>query len=50
MSVYNAILSEYQRVMGWRLVPKEFGYNNQHISSVYNIVYDTLSKFKSAPN
>ena len=45
--VYAATLSEYQRVIYWRLVIKYFGPNIQHISRVDNIVADTLSRFPS---
>ena len=38
-------LSEYQRVMLWRLIIKEFGPNIQHISGVENIVSDMISRF-----
>ena len=42
--VHAATLSEYQRVMLWRLVIKDFGPNMHHISGVDNIVADTISK------
>ena len=45
--LYAATLSEYQRVMLWRLIIKEFGPNIQHIAGVYNIVSDTISRFPS---
>ena len=45
-----AILSEYQRVMRWRLILEEFGPNIQHISEVDNIVDGTLSRLPSASN
>ena len=45
--VYAATLSEYQRVMHWRLILEEFGPNIQHIAGVDNIVADTLSRLPS---
>ena len=41
--VYAEILGEYQRVVLWQLILKEFGTNIQHIDGVYNIVSDMLS-------
>ena len=40
---YAATLSEYQRVIRWRLILEYFGPNIQHIAVVDNIVADTLS-------
>ena len=48
--VYAATLSEYQRVMRWRLILEEFGPNIQHIAGNANIVADTLSRFLSTPS
>ena len=48
--VYVKTLSEYQRVMGWRLILEEIGSNVQHISVVDNIVSDTLSRLLYMPN
>lgn len=45
--VYEATLSESQRVMRWRLLLEEFGPNIIHIAGVDNIVADTLSRLKS---
>ena len=42
-----ATLSEYQRVMRWRLIIIEFGPNIQNIVGVDNIVADTLSRLPS---
>ena len=48
--VYDATLSESQRVMLWRLILKEFGPNIQHIAVVDKIVADTLSILPSTPS
>ena len=48
--VYAATLSEYQRVMRWRLILEEFGPTIQHIDGVENIVADTLSRLPSTPS
>ena len=48
--VYTATLSEYQRVMLWKLILKEFRPNIQHIPGVDNIVADTLSRLPSTPS
>ena len=45
--VYAATLSEYQRVMRWRLMLEEFGPNIHHIAGVDNIVSDTISRLPS---
>ncbi|GFH49692.1 hypothetical protein CTEN210_06168 [Chaetoceros tenuissimus] len=45
--VYEATLSESQRVMRWQLLLEEFGPNIIHIAGVDNIVADTLSCLKS---
>ena len=45
--VYAATLSEYQRVVCWRLIIKEFGPNIQYIAGVDNIVSVTLSRLPS---
>ena len=42
-------LSEYQRVVRWRLILEEFGPNIQNISGVEKILSDTLSIFLSMP-
>ena len=42
--MYAATLSEYQRVIRWRLILEYFGPNNQHIYGVDNIVAETLSR------
>ena len=46
--VYEATLSESQRVMRWRLLLKEFGLHIHHIAGVDNIVADTLSRVESS--
>ena len=48
--VHDATLSEYQRVMHWQLILKEFGPNIQHISLVDNIVANMLRIFLSTPS
>ena len=48
--VYNATLSESQRVMRWQLILEEFGTNIQHIAGVYNILSDKLSRLPSKPS
>ena len=48
--VYAVTLSEFQRVMRWRLIIEEFGPNIQHIDGVENMVADTLSRFPSTPS
>ena len=45
--VYATTLSEYQRVMHWRLILEEFWPNIQHLSGVDNILADTLSILQS---
>ena len=47
--VYAATMSEYQRLMRWRLILEEFGHNIQHKAGVDNIVTDTLSILPSTP-
>ena len=47
--VYAKTLSESQRVIRWKIIFKDFGPNIQHISGLYNIVADTLSRFSSIP-
>ena len=39
--IYEATLSESQRVMRWRLLLEEFGLHIHHITSVDNIVANT---------
>ena len=46
--VYEATLSESQRVMRWCLLLKEFGLHIHHIAGVDNIVANTLSRVKSS--
>ena len=46
--VYEATLSQSQRVMRWRLILEEFGPNIQHIAGLDNVVADTLSRLPSA--
>ena len=41
--VYDATLSESQRMVLWQLILKEFGPNIQHIAEIDKIVADTLS-------
>ena len=48
--VYATTLSEYQRVMRWRLTIEEIGPNIQHIDLVDNIVSDTFSRLLSNPS
>ena len=43
--IYEVTWGESQRVMCWRLIPKEFWPKIQHISGVDNIVVDMLSRF-----
>ena len=47
--VYDAILSESQRVMRWWIILEDFGPNIKHIYGVDNIVADTLSRFPYTP-
>ena len=47
--VYAATLIEYQRVIFWRLIIKEFGPNIQHIAGVDNIVAGMIRRFPSTP-
>ena len=44
--VYEATLSESQRVMRWWLLLKEFGPHIHHIAGIDNIVANTLSRLK----
>ena len=44
---WAATQNEYQIVMHWRLITKEFWPNKQHIYWVDNIVADTFSRFPS---
>ena len=46
--IYEATLSESQRVMRWRLLLEEFGPHIHHIAGVDNIVADNLSRLKSS--
>ena len=48
--VYAATLSEYQRVMHWRIILEYCGHNIQHISRVDNIVANTLIRLPSTPS
>ena len=48
--VYAVTLSEFHRVVRWRLILEEFGPNIQHIDGVENMVADTLSRFPSTPS
>ena len=48
--VYDATLSESQRVMRWRLILEEFGPNIHNIAGFDNIVADTLSRLPSTPS
>ena len=48
--VYAATLSEYQRVMCWKLILEEFGPNIHHIYGVDNILADPLSRLPYTPN
>ena len=48
--VYAATLIEYQRLMFWRLIIKEFGPNIQHIAGVDNIVANMISRFPPTPS
>ena len=45
--VYDATLSEYQRVMRWKLIIEEFGPNIQYIYGFDNMLADILSRFLS---
>ena len=45
--VYAATLSEFQRVMHWQFILKEFGPNIQHIYGVDKIVPDALQRLPS---
>ena len=42
--IYANSISEYQRVMHWKRILKEFGSNIQHIYGVENILDETLSR------
>ena len=44
--VYEATLSESQRVMRWRFLLEEFGPHIHHIAGIDNIVANTLSRLK----
>ena len=46
--VYNATISELQRVMQWRIILKEYASNIKHIAGKNNIVADILSRLLSA--
>ena len=48
--MYAITLSEYQRVMRWRLILEEFGTNIQDISGVDNIVSDMIGRLSSMPS
>ena len=48
--VYDATLSESQRVVLWWLILKEFGPNIQHVAVVDKIVADTLSILPYTPS
>ena len=48
--IYAATLSEYQRVMRWKLIIEEFEPTIQNIAGVDNILDDTLSIFPSTPS
>ena len=48
--VYDATLSESQRVMLWQLILEEFGPNIHHISVVDNIVSYILGTFPYTPS
>ena len=41
--VYAATLSEYQKLMLWKIILEEFGPYIKHIYGVDNILSDTLS-------
>ena len=45
--VYADTKSEYQRVMCWIIIIKEFWTNIQHIDGAGNILSDTISRFPS---
>ena len=47
---YAATMSEYQRVMRWRIIIEEFGPNIQHIAGVENILVDTLIRLSYTPS
>ena len=50
-NLFNAAtLSEYKRVMRWRLIIEDFGPNIQHIDGIDNIVADKLSRMPSMPS
>ena len=47
---YAATMSEYQRVMRWRIIIEEFGPNIQHIAGVENILVDMLIRLSYTPS
>ena len=48
--VHSTTISEYQRVMLWKLKVEDFGTKTQHIYEVENILYDTIRILNSVEN
>ena len=48
--VYAATLSEYKKLMQWRLIIEEVGTNIKHIAGVDNKVSDTINRLPYTPS